>query len=303
MLLSMDRVRTRSDACTIALIFRQPKNTYYHEVAIESTPLTEPQVASRNGLAMLRTKPCEPACQKRGSQPTYSRAELGLPTRLLRKVGIMNCWKALFAGAVLLAAVPRAMGANLESKERAAKKACLLGEVDKGAEILADLYVDTNDATYIYNQGRCFEQNGKNDQAVLRFKEYLRKAKNLKNEDRDATLKKIDELQGPTSKHEPQTVPAPASDPALQPSAAPVPTPSATPVGPPSAPVASTTDPLGISQSSPPAPEESPPVYKRWWFWTGIGAVVAGGVVTGVLLSRKSAPQSPACDGLGTCVP
>ena len=85
----------------------------------------------------------------------------------------MNCWKALFAGAVLLAAAPRAMGANLESKERAAKKACLLGEVDKGAEILADLYVDTNDATYIYNQGRCFEQNGKNDQAVLRFKEYL----------------------------------------------------------------------------------------------------------------------------------
>jgi len=36
------------------------------------------------------------------------------------------------------------MGADLESRERAAKKACLLGDVDKGAEILADLYVDTD---------------------------------------------------------------------------------------------------------------------------------------------------------------
>jgi hypothetical protein len=25
-------------------------------------------------------------------------------------------------------------------------------------EILAGLYVDTNDPTYIFNQGRCFEQ-------------------------------------------------------------------------------------------------------------------------------------------------
>jgi len=58
----------------------------------------------------------------------------------------------------------------VENREKAAKKACLLGEVTKGAEILADLYVETNNPVYIYNQGRCFEQNGKNDQAVLRFK-------------------------------------------------------------------------------------------------------------------------------------
>lgn len=34
------------------------------------------------------------------------------------------------------------------------------------------------------------------------------------------------------------------------------------------------------------------PVWKRWWFWTVIGAVVAGGVTTGaVLLTREGAPQ------------
>ena len=29
---------------------------------------------------------------------------------------------------------------------------------------------------------------------------------------------------------------------------------------------------------------EATPIYKQWWFWTGIGAVVVGGVVTTVLL-------------------
>jgi hypothetical protein len=212
----------------------------------------------------------------------------------------MNCWKALFASAVLLAAAPRAQGANLEGKERAAKKACLLGEVDRGAEILADLYVDTNDATYIYNQGRCFEQNGRNAQAVLRFKEYLRKVKNLKQADSDAVLKKIDELQSATDKHDTEATRAPAPDTEARPGAAALAAPPSTPPLPPSAPTAP--DPLGISQSLPP-PAESPPLYQRWWLWTGIGAVVVGGVVAAVLLSRKSAPQSPACDGLGACVP
>jgi tetratricopeptide (TPR) repeat protein len=43
-----------------------------------------------------------------------------------------------------------------------------------------------------------------------------------------------------------------------------------------------------------PAPTgESPPVYKRWWFWTGLGAVVAAGVVTAVVLSSGSSKGIP----------
>ena len=212
----------------------------------------------------------------------------------------MKSWKVIVASAALLSAASNAMGANTESKERAAKKACLVGDVEKGVEILADLYVDTNDSVYLYNQGRCFEQNGKNDQAVLRFKEYLRKAKKLPKTETDAVLQKIDELQGTAGQREAQPAPVPAA----QPSAAPAPAAPVASAVPPSAAVATTPDPLGIQRSAPPPePQESPPVYKRWWFWTGIGAVVAGGVVTGVLLSKKSAPKSPACDGLGTCVP
>jgi hypothetical protein len=36
---------------------------------------------------------------------------------------------------------------------------------------------------------------------------------------------------------------------------------------------------------------ETPPVTARWWFWTGIGAAVAGGVVLGVALLTERSPD------------
>ena len=55
-----------------------------------------------------------------------------------------------------------------EGRELQAKEACLGGHPDKGIELLAQLYAETNDPTYIYNQGRCFEQNGRPADAVTR---------------------------------------------------------------------------------------------------------------------------------------
>jgi hypothetical protein len=66
-----------------------------------------------------------------------------------------------------------------ESLEKAAKKACITGDVVKGTDILGDLYVETNDPTYIYNQGRCFEQSHRWRDAIDRFLEYLRKVPSL----------------------------------------------------------------------------------------------------------------------------
>ena len=70
---------------------------------------------------------------------------------------LSTCIPVLLAS--FLMALPTAPGASKESREREAKRACLNGEVDIGVKILTDLYVDTNDATYIFNQGRCFEQS------------------------------------------------------------------------------------------------------------------------------------------------
>jgi hypothetical protein len=76
-----------------------------------------------------------------------------------------------------LLAVSAAQAGEREEKERAAKKACLSGDYAKGAELLTDLYVDTNDANYIFNQGRCYEQGNRCGEAIISFREYLRKTK------------------------------------------------------------------------------------------------------------------------------
>ena len=62
-------------------------------------------------------------------------------------------------------------------QERQARKACLTGDYTKGVAILSDLFIDTKDPTYIFNQGRCFEQNRRYDEAIGRFDEYLQAGK------------------------------------------------------------------------------------------------------------------------------
>jgi hypothetical protein len=47
--------------------------------------------------------------------------------------------------------------AKPQSRERQAKKACLSGDYAKGVSILSDLFLETGDATYLCNQGSCYE--------------------------------------------------------------------------------------------------------------------------------------------------
>jgi hypothetical protein len=81
---------------------------------------------------------------------------------------------ALVSLSVLLAA-RTSIDDKLVQREKAAKKACAAGDYKEGVEILAGLYVDTDDPTYVYNQGRCYQQNHQWRSAVDRFREYLRK--------------------------------------------------------------------------------------------------------------------------------
>jgi opacity protein-like surface antigen len=103
--------------------------------------------------------------------------------------------------------------AGKEDQERMAKKACLTGDITKGVEILTDLFIDTNDPTYIYNQGRCFEQNRRYEDAIARFREYLIKAKNANAEERADTEKHIADCQSYLSKGETQKPGKPPSPP------------------------------------------------------------------------------------------
>jgi hypothetical protein len=48
---------------------------------------------------------------------------------------------------------------------------------------------------YVYNQGRCYQQNGRVDQALNRFREYLRRATGASAEERHEVQGFIDELE------------------------------------------------------------------------------------------------------------
>jgi tetratricopeptide (TPR) repeat protein len=86
------------------------------------------------------------------------------------------------------------------AKEKAAKKACATGDFTKGVDILADLFVETNDFLYVYNAGRCYQQNNRWEQAISRFREYLRKAKDISESDRAETERQIADCEGSLGK-------------------------------------------------------------------------------------------------------
>jgi hypothetical protein len=154
---------------------------------------------------------------------------------------------ALAVGSLLVMA--RSAEAKPESRsvrEKAAKKACAMGDYQKGADILTDLLLETDDPMHIYNQARCYEQNSVWDRAISRFREYLRKAKNLPDRERAETEQHIAECEAALARTQPPVTP-PSPEPPVK---ANVPAPVIAPQPEPSTPVESAPAPLPLSDDS-----------------------------------------------------
>jgi hypothetical protein len=118
---------------------------------------------------------------------------------------------AIVASSLFVAASVHA--ASRQAQERTARKACLSGDYMKGVSILSDLFVDTHDPTYIFNPGRCFEQNRRYEDAIARFQEYLRAGTNLGPSDKASAEKHISDCQDLLAKQtgQPAATQAPAA--------------------------------------------------------------------------------------------
>jgi tetratricopeptide (TPR) repeat protein len=132
-------------------------------------------------------------------------------------------------------------------REKAAQKACALGDYQKGVDILADLLVGSDDPNYIYNQGRCYEQNSRWEQAINRFREYLRKDASLSDGDRADVERHISECEVALAKDAQAAQPPAAAAPAP---VASVETPAPAPAPPPVKPEVSATPALPLSDGS-----------------------------------------------------
>jgi hypothetical protein len=184
----------------------------------------------------------------------------------------------------VLASPALAKPANRQAMEKAARKACLTGDYRKGVDILADLFIETKDETYIFNQGRCFQQNHRWEDALDRFNEYQRKATNLSPSDQGEVEKYIADCKAQIQQSQPQ-VPAAATPP---PAAVASPAPVTPPEG---AAAASTSAPLASGPSATlttPAAEASRPGSGLRTAGIVVGAVGVAGIITGVVMALKT---------------
>jgi tetratricopeptide (TPR) repeat protein len=101
----------------------------------------------------------------------------------------------------------------------------------------------------LFNIGQCHRNLGHYDEAIFSFRKYLRLKPDAAN--REATEELIAELEVEKQKHAP-------------------------PKGPP---------PDAIVPPAPPPARVATPIYKKWWFWTGVTVVVAGTATAFVLAS------------------
>jgi hypothetical protein len=194
--------------------------------------------------------------------------------------GIRVRWKTVSTVAVavipvLLASWP-AFAQSRKEMDKTARKACLNGDYTKGVSILSDLFVDSKDPTYIFNQGRCFEQNRRFEEAVAKFEEYLRT--NLSAQSRASGEKHLADSQKKLAQERESMATQPVPF-------APPPPVFAAPVSPKSTPTAESA--ATVTES--PAPSE--PGERRWGLITG-GIVTAslgvGAVVAGLLFQLKA---------------
>jgi hypothetical protein len=213
--------------------------------------------------------------------------------------------------AAALGSAPLALADNTDearAKFQEAEKAFNLGRFNEALAAYQAAYEAKPLPAFLFNIAQCYRNLSNYERARFFYRRYLalephspdrRRVENLAVEmtrlmDKQRAAGASTTITPPTSPPAPPSVglpPAPPTPPAEPPPVAVAAAPPPPPPPPPHA-VAPIEEPPAALVTSPSEPEApSRPVYKRWWFWTGIGAVVAGGVLTAVLLTRNNGPQ------------
>lgn len=122
-------------------------------------------------------------------------------------------------------------GDRIKDQENTARAACLMGEYQRGTRILVDLFIQTGNPVHLFNQGRCYEQNHRWEEALDRFREFLRKAHTIDAETRSYVDEHVAECESHLAKatavQTPPPAPAPVVPPRVEaPSPAPLPPPA-----------------------------------------------------------------------------
>jgi tetratricopeptide (TPR) repeat protein len=171
-----------------------------------------------------------------------------------------------------------------------------LDELEPALAEFREAYRFKPDPSLLFNIAQCHRKLGQREAAIDFYRKYVRASPDANNraeaERWIAELKaRSDEPAGAASADGATA----AGTPAAPATSAAIDVPASAPLvlSPPPASTAATSAPLalGVSSSDRAAPAATPPVYRRWWFWTALGAVAAGAAVIAVTLG--STPPSP----------
>ena len=201
------------------------------------------------------------------------------------------------AGVLALLATRTAIAAD--SRELKAREAFAAQRYQDALELFAKLYAETLHPIYLRNIGRCYQNLAQPDQAITSFREYLRKGKNLREEETREIEGYIKEMEELKRSKEASASSATASSNTDTTDGTVKPLPSAS-SGSSAPPPAGTTS--AVLVAPPPAPiEESPPLYSRWWFWAIVGGVAAAGVGIAFAAGAFTRVEDASCPNGRTC--
>jgi len=198
-----------------------------------------------------------------------------------------GCMAAVVLAAALLAPSARAYAAP-DARELTAREYFASQRYQEALDLFAKLYAESLHPNYLRNIGRCYQNLGQPDRAIVSFHDYLRKAK-VSPEERVEIEGFIKDMEDLKRKQQEAAASAPAPVTPLPDAAAAAPPPqAASDPAPPATAAAVVTTP-----SAAPA-DEGPPVYTRWWFWTLAGAVavtlaLGGAAAAGVFTTTEDA--------------
>lgn len=157
-----------------------------------------------------------------------------------------------------------------------------LNEIPQALAAFKEAYRAYEDPGLLFNIGQCQRRLGQNEEAVLSFRAYLREVRDAPNRDEvaqlvarlseqieaDRQMKARAEAEARAQKAERDKAEAEAQQKAAAAAAA-----------------------AAASNTVVAAPPPKPPLYKRWWLWTTVGAVVVVGIGLGVGLGLGLPPS------------
>jgi tetratricopeptide (TPR) repeat protein len=145
-----------------------------------------------------------------------------------------------------------------------------LEEYDEALKSFRDAYRFAPDPVLLFNMAQCHAKLGQTDEALRFYRSYLRRAPQAGN--RGEVEKRIVELE-----REAASAPRAPGPPPLAPPLVNAPPPQPPPLF----------GRLSPAPAPPPLEAASSPIYRRWWFWTGVAVVVVGGIFTAVAVGRR----------------